>query len=96
MAPRGLCPGAKGGTVKYVRRKFFREYRKYGLPFMAAQRLARLRAIGGFACELQAELHKEGFVVEVLTFCDCCGPEVVRLLKDEKTWDLHYFSLAPC
>lgn len=82
--------------MKYLRRKFFQEYRKAGLPFMAAQRLARLREKSGFACEVEAELVKEGFVVEVLTFCDCCGPEVVRLHKNGKAWDLNYFGLAPC
>lgn len=81
--------------MKYLRRKYFQEYRKAGLPFMASQRLARLRVRRGFACEAEAELVKEGFTVESITYCECCGPEVLRLRKGDKSWDLDFFGLRP-
>lgn len=81
--------------MKYERRKYFREYRKAGIPFMAAHRLAKLKARGSFACEVAEELQKEGITVETLTFCECCGPEVLRLRKGEKFYDLRYFGLMP-
>lgn len=81
--------------MKYERRKYFREYRLAGLPFMVAQRLSKLRVKGGFACEVERELAKEGVQVETITLCDCCGPEVLRLFKGGKAWDLNYFGLNP-
>jgi len=82
--------------MKYERRKYFRMYRKLGLPFMVAQRLAKLKSRAATTSyEVETELVKEGFKVVAVTYCDCCGPEVLRLVKGEKAWDLGYWTLLP-
>ena len=59
-------------TVKSERRRYYRAYRKLGIPFIPAQKLASLRSKGRFSYyDLERTL---GVPIEVINNCECCGP----------------------
>jgi hypothetical protein len=79
---------------KYEKRRFFRQYRRAGVPFILACKLARAK--GGY---IPASLFEppEGYKTEVCVYCDCCGPEILKVstLDGSRTWNLDYWSLLP-
>ena len=81
--------------MKFQRRKFAREYRKAGLPFIAAKRLAKVRDQVGCFWDVQKAMEKEGITAEAVTYCDCCGPEAILLEWSKGRLFLNYFDLSP-
>lgn len=78
---------------KYEKRRVFRQYRRAGIPFILAQKLARLKEKGAWALgEGLPECRTES-----ITYCDCCGPVQVRVFSPDgrSSWLLDYFSLLP-
>jgi hypothetical protein len=70
------------------RRRFYREYRAAGIPFVQAQRLAKLR--GRYAT--WSEIERVLGVGEVIQYCECCGPEAVRFRFGRRVVDLSYID----
>lgn len=77
---------------KFEKRRFFRSMRRAKVPFLVAHWLSRKPA-WELAWRDQASLPS-GFSMSCLTFCECCGPEVVRLTEEKtgRTWDFSYFT----
>lgn len=78
---------------KYEKRRAFRQYRRAGIPFLVAAKLSQARSKGLAA----AFVPPEGYTSEVITHCQCCGPETLRVSKSDgsKSWDLEIWSLLP-
>lgn len=77
--------------MKYVRRKYFKQYRREGLPFVDCAKLARLRERYKLTV---TEFAQAGYKAESVTLCECCGPEVLRVwLSDGKAHDFSYYDL---
>ncbi len=75
--------------MKYVRRKLMRQYRKDGLPFVDAAKMAKFREKSATAMEI-----REKYKVEVITKCECCGPEYLHItLSDGSVHEFHMYSL---
>ena len=70
-------------------RRFYREYRSAGIPFVQAQRLAKLRA-RDFAP--WSDIERVLGAGEVIQYCECCGPEAVRFRFGKRVVDLSYFD----
>lgn len=79
--------------MKYQRRKIFKEYRKAGIPFMAAHRLSKLKSKMALPWDVEKELAKEGVTVETKTYCKCCGPEALILHFKGKSVAISYYTL---
>ena len=71
------------------RRRFYREYRSAGIPFVQAQRLAKLRAREYASWSDIERVLGPG---EVIQYCECCGPEAVRFRFGQRVVDLSYFG----
>lgn len=71
------------------RRRFYREYRAAGIPFVQAQRLAKLR-VRDFAA--WSDIERVLGVGEVIQYCECCGPEAVRFRFGRRVVDLSYID----
>lgn len=77
---------------KYEKRRFFRKMRTAKVPFLLAAWLSRKPA---WELGLRSSSSLPvGFSMECLRFCECCGPEVVRLREEKtgRTWDFSYFT----
>ncbi len=76
--------------MKYVRRKLMKTFRKAGIPFLDACKLAKLKE-KGFPSVY--ELENAGFQAEPVTYCECCGPEFVNVtMSDGSTHTFSYFT----
>ena len=71
------------------RRRFYREYRSAGIPFVQAQRLAKLR---GRDFTTWSEIERVLGAGEVIQYCECCGPEAVRFRFGQRVVDLSYID----
>lgn len=79
---------------KYEKRRVFRGFRKAGVPFVLAQRLARASGVATLDKVLGEDYD---YKVEEC-YCTCCGPThlYVWARKDPtKKWTLDYWSLRP-
>lgn len=68
---------------KYSRRRYQREYKRAGFPFLLTVKLARAREKFLSAWEMVEFLGPE-FGVEIMTYCECCGPEAIQITHGEK------------
>lgn len=71
------------------RRRFYREYRAAGIPFVQAQRLAKLRARDFTTWWDIERVLGPG---EMIQYCECCGPEAVRFRFGQRVVDLSYIG----
>ncbi len=71
------------------RRRFYREHREAGIPFVQAQRLAKLM-VRDFA--LWADIERILGAGEVIQHCECCGPAGVRFRFGQRVVEFGYFS----
>lgn len=70
------------------RRRFYREHRAAGIPFVQAQRLAKLRARSAPWSDIERVLGPG----ETVQYCECCGPEAVRFRFGQRVVDLSYID----
>lgn len=70
---------------KYSRRRYQREYKRAGFPFLLTVKLARARDKFMGLYEL-TEFLGEAFGVEYVTYCDCCGPEAICITFGEEKY----------
>ena len=71
------------------RRRFYREHRSAGIPFVQAQRLAKLR---GRDFAAWSDIERVLGAGEVIQYCDCCGPEAVRFRFGQRVVELSYID----
>ena len=71
------------------RRRFYREYRAAGIPFVQAHRLAKLRARG---FTTWYEIERVLGAGEVIQYCECCGPEAIRFRFGQRVVELSYIG----
>lgn len=70
-------------------RRYYREHRQAGIPFVQAHRLAKLRARDYASWSDIDRVLGPG---ETVQYCDCCGPELVRFRLGKQVVELGYFS----
>lgn len=75
-------------TKRSELRRYYREHRAAGIPFVQAHRLAKLRARYASWSEIERVLGPG----ETIQYCDCCGPEAVRFRFGKRVVDLSYID----
>ena len=70
-------------------RRFYREHRAAGIPFVQAQRLAKLRVREYTSWWDIERVLGPG---ETVQHCECCGPEAVRFRFGQRVVDLSYID----
>lgn len=77
---------------KYEKRRWFRQNRKAGVPFLLACFLSRR----GRDSLLMQE-PPTGWKREVVTMCECCGPAYWKYteLSTGRSWDFNYWTGLP-
>ena len=75
-------------TKRSELRRYYREHRAAGIPFVRAHRLAKLRARYASWSEIERVLGAG----EVIQYCDCCGPEAVRFRFGQRVVELSYID----
>ena len=79
--------------AKYVRRRLMKAYRKEGVPFIDACKLARIKEKFGFVSDLN-QAFPDGNA-KAVTYCDCCGPEVIEVtLSNGLRYQLSYYDFS--
>ena len=71
------------------RRRFYREHRAAGIPFVQAQRLAKLRARDYATWDDIERVLGPG---ETVQHCECCGPEAVQFRLGKRVVELSYID----
>ena len=72
------------------RRCFYREHRAAGIPFIQAQRFAKLRARD--CTPTWWDIERVLGPGETVQYCECCGPEAVRFRFGQRVVELSYID----
>lgn len=75
-------------TKRSELRRYYREHREAGIPFVQAHRLAKLRAQYASWSKIERVLGPG----ETIQYCECCGPEAVRFRFGKRVVELSYFD----
>ena len=75
-------------TKRSELRRYYREHRAAGIPFVQAHRLAKLRA----RCASWSEIERVLGPGETIQYCECCGPEAVRFRFGKRVVELSYID----
>lgn len=70
-------------------RRYYREHRAAGIPFVQAHRLAKLR-VREYAS--WSDIERVLGPGEAVQYCECCGPEAVRFRFGKWVVDLSYID----